>query len=85
MFQTSKSDTLRIVIISLIVLILIFVWTGFLVLDKKIDNALKQQSVINQSSYETNNEQSRSIRVLQTDTEILMRLVIENTYVGEEE
>ena len=43
MFQTSKSDTLRIVIISLLVLILVFVWAGFMMLDKKIDNALKNK------------------------------------------
>lgn len=85
MFQLLKSDIKNVVIISLLVLILFLNWVGFLVLDKKIDRALERQGVINQSSYETNNEQSRSIRVLQTDTEILMRLAIENTYVGEEE
>ena len=71
-------------VISLLVFILFLNWVGFLVLDKKIDRALKQQREINQCSYETNEEQSKSIRILKTDTEILMRLAIENTYVGEE-
>ena len=85
MFQTSKSDTLRIVIISLLVLILVFVWAGFMMLDKKIDNALKQQGVINECSYTTNEEQSKSIRVLQTDVDILTRLTLEGVYTKEEE
>lgn len=85
MCQLSKYDIGNIVVISLLVFILFLNWIGFLVLDKKIDRALERQGMINQSSYETNNEQSKSIRVLQTDTEILMRLAIENTYMGEEE
>lgn len=85
MFQTLKSDTLRIVIISLLVLILVFVWAGFMMLDKKIDNALKQQGVINECSYTTNEEQSKSIRVLQTDVDILTRLTLEGVYAKEEE
>ena len=85
MFQTSKSDTLRIVIISLLVLILVFVWAGFMMLDKKIDNALKQQGVINECSYTINEEQSKSIRVLQTDVDILTRLTLEGVYTKEEE
>lgn len=84
MFQTSKSDILRIVIISLLVLILVFVWIGFLVLDKKIDKALKLQGVINQSSCKVNEEQARSIRVLQTDVDILMRIATEGVYTKEE-
>lgn len=85
MFQISKSDTLRIVIISLLVLILVFIWAGFMMLDRKIDNALKQQGIINQSSCKTNEEQSRSIRMLQTDVDILMRIAIEGVYTKEEE
>lgn len=85
MYQLSKYDIGNIVVISLLVFILFLNWVGFLVLDKKIDRALKQQGEINQCSYEINKEQSKSIRVLQTDTAILMRLAIENTYVGEEE
>lgn len=85
MFQTSKSDTLRIVIISLLVLILVFVWVGFVILDKKIDKALEQQGVINKCSYTINEEQSKSIRVLQTDVDILTRLTLEGVYAKEEE
>ena len=85
MFQTSKSDTLRIVIISLLVLILVFVWSGFVMLDKKIDRAIEQQTIINQCSCQTNEEQSKSIRVLRTDMDVLMRLAIEGVYTEEEE
>lgn len=86
MFQTSKSDVLNSVIISLLVLILVFVWSGFLMLDRKIDKELKRQAEINQTSYITNKEQSESIRVLKTDTQILMNIVVNGDYgMGEED
>ena len=85
MFQTSLSDILRIVIISLICLILVFVWTGFVMLDKKINKALNQQGAINERSCKINEEQSKSIRVLQTDVDILTRLTLEGIYTKEEE
>ena len=84
MLQLSKYDFERGVIIFLLAFILFLNWFGFLLLDKKIDRALERQEEINQSSYETNKEQSKSIRLLQSDSAILMRLAIENTYVGEE-
>lgn len=86
MFQTSKSDVLNSVIISLLVLILVFVWSGFLMLDRKIDRELKRQAEINQTSYLTNKEQSESIRVLKTDTQILMNIAVNGDYgMGEED
>jgi len=86
MFQTSKSDVLNSVIISLLVLILVFVWSGFLMLDRKIDRELKRQAEINQTSYITNKEQSKSIRVLKTDTQILMNIAVNGDYgMGEED
>ena len=86
MFQTSKSDVLESVIISLLVLILVFVWSGFLMLDRKIDRELKRQAEINHTSYLTNKEQSESIRVLKTDTQILMNIAVNGDYgMGEED
>ena len=86
MFQTSKSDVLNSVIISLLVLILVFVWCGFLMLDRKIDKELKRQAEINQTSYITNKEQSENIRVLKTDTQILMNIAVNGDYgMGEED
>ena len=85
MYQLSKYDAGNIVVIFLLFFILFLNWVGFLVLDKKIDKALERQGEINKCSYETNKEQSKDIRILKTDTEILMRLALENTYMGEEE
>lgn len=85
MFQTSKSDVYKWAIIFLLCLILVFVWTGFVILDKKIDKALNRQGVINECSYTINEEQSKSIRVLQTDVDILTRLTLEGVYAKEEE
>ena len=85
MSQTCLSDVLKIFIIAMLLLILVFVWTGFVMLDKKIDRAIEQQAIINQSSCKINEEQSKSIRVLHTDVDVLMRLVIKGVYAEEEE
>lgn len=81
MFMTSKSDVYKWAIIFLLVLILLLDWVGFITLDKKINRALGQQEGVNQSVYDTNKEQSKAIRLLKTDSEIIMRLLIEGEYV----
>ena len=80
MFMTSKSDVYKWAIIFLLVLILLLDWVGFITLDKKINRALGQQEDVNQSVYYTNKEQSKAIRLLKTDSEIIMRLLIEGEY-----
>lgn len=80
MFMTSKSDVYKWAIIFLLVLILLLDWVGFITLDKKINRALGQQEDVNQSVYDTNKEQSKAIRLLKTDSEIIMRLLIEGEY-----
>lgn len=57
----------------------------FIALDKKLDKAIEQQGEINQSSYLVNKEQSESIRLLKTDTNILMNIAISGEYCKEEE
>lgn len=57
----------------------------FIALDKKIDKAIEKQGEINQSSYLINKEQSESIRLLKTDTNILLNIAINNDYCEEEE
>lgn len=86
MFLTSKSDVYKWAIIFLLVLILFMDWLGFLILDKKIDRALEQQGEVNQCVYDTDTEQSKSIRLLQTDSDIILRLLLSKEYLeGEEE
>lgn len=80
MFMTSKSDVYKWAIIFLLGLILLLDWVGFITLDKKINRALGQQEDVNQSVYDTNKEQSKAIRLLKTDSEIIMRLLIEGEY-----
>ena len=75
----------RWVVVVLLVIILVLNWIGFITLDKKIDNALEQQGKINECSYQTNSEQSESIRLLKTDTQILMNIAINQDYCEEEE
>lgn len=57
----------------------------FIALDKKIDKAIQRQGEINQSSYLVNKEQSESIRLLKTDTNILMNIAINQDYCEEKE
>ena len=85
MSQICLSDVLKIVIVSMLLLILVFVWTGFVMLDKKLDRTIEQQAIINQCSYKTNEEQAKSIRVLHTDVDVLMRLATKGIYTEEEE
>ena len=81
-----KSDIDRWVIIFLLGLILVLNWIGFMVLDKKIDKALDRQGEVNQCVYDTDKEQSQSIRLLQTDSDIILRLLLTKEYLeGEEE
>lgn len=65
--------------------ILVMTLVEFIALDKKIDKAIQQQGEINQTSYYINKEQSESIRLLKTDTKILMNIAINNDYCEEEE
>ena len=72
------------VVVVLLGIILVLNWVGFLALDRKIDQAIERQGEINECSYETNREQSESIRLLKTDTQILMNIAINNDYCEEE-
>ena len=71
------------VVIGLLAVILILNWFGFIALDKKIDKAVERQGMINECSYQTNKEQSESIRLLKTDTQILMNISINGNYIDE--
>ena len=73
------------VVVVLLGVILILNWFGFIALDKKIDQVVEQQGEINECSYKTNIEQSESIRLLKTDTQILMDLTLNGVYYKEEE
>lgn len=64
--------------------ILIMTLVEFIALDKKIDKAIERQGKINERSYQTNREQSESIRLLKTDTQILMNIAINNDFSKEE-
>lgn len=75
----------RVVVVVLLLVILVLNWAGFVALDKKIEQALKQQGEINQSSYLVNKEQSESIRLLKTDTNILMNIAVNGEFTKEEE
>lgn len=70
----------RVVVVVMLVIILALNWIGFIALDKKIEQALKQQGEINQTSYLVNKEQSDTIRLLKTDTQILMDIAINGEY-----
>ena len=71
------------VVICLLAVILILNWFGFIALDKKIDKAVDIQGKINESSYNTNKAQSESIRLLETDTQILMNITMNGIYCDE--
>ena len=73
------------VVVILLAVILVMNWVGFIALDKKIDRALERQGEINECSYQTNSEQSESIRLLKTDTQILMNIAISQDFCEEEE
>lgn len=75
----------RVVVVVLLLIILVLNWAGFVALDKKIEQALKQQGEINKSSYLVNKEQSESIRLLKTDTNILMNIAVNGEFTKEEE
>ena len=86
MYTHLESDIWKWAIIFLLALILVLNWIGFITLDRKIDKALEQQGEVNQCVYDTNDKQSKSIRLLQTDSEIIMRLLLSKDFiVGEEQ
>lgn len=72
-------------VVFMLFIILSQVWIGFIVLDRKIDRAVEQQGKINEVSFETNTDQSEKIRLLQTDADILMNIVINQEFLQEEE
>lgn len=71
------------VIIFLMFLILIHIWIGFIALDMKINKEIERQVEINKVSCEINNKQSQEIRMLQTDTNILLNIAVNQDYCEE--
>lgn len=65
--------------------ILVMTLVEFIALDTKIQKAIELQEEINRCSYQVNKDQSDSIRLLKTDTQILMNIAINNDYCKEEE
>ena len=65
--------------------ILVMTLVEFIALDRKIQRAIEQQGEINQRSYYVNKEQAESIRMLKTDTQILMNIAVNGDYNREEE
>ena len=64
-------------------MILLVTFFEFKALDQKIEKAIEKQNQINQKMYEIAENQGRSIRLLQTDTEILMNIAINGEYCME--
>lgn len=60
--------------------ILVMTLIEFIALDKKIDKVVERQGKINECSYQMNKEQSESIRLLKTDTQILMNIAVNGEY-----
>ena len=56
----------------------------FYYLDKKIDKAIEKQNQINAKTYEKLEHQGKVLRLLETDSEIFMRVIISNEFIQEE-
>ena len=57
----------------------------FIALDTKITKAIDRQGQINGSLYELIKEQERTIRLIETDNEIAVRIVTNGDYIVEED
>ena len=53
----------------------------FYYLDKKIDKAIEKQNQINAKTYEELEHQEKVLRLLETDSEIFMRVIISNEFI----
>lgn len=69
----------------ILAMILIITFLEFKALDKKIDKAIEQQQKINQKMYDISEYHSKTIKYLQTDTQILMNIVINGDYCMEDQ
>ena len=72
-------------VLFMCVAILIMTLIEFIALDNKLQKAIEQQGEINQKSYQTNKDQAESIRMLETDTKILMSIAINGDFYKENE
>lgn len=53
----------------------------FYYLDKKLDKAIEKQNQINAKTYEELEHQEKVLRLLETDSEIFMRVIISNDFI----
>ena len=53
----------------------------FYYLDKKIDKAIEKQNQINAKTYEELEHQEKVLRLLETDSEIFMRVIVSNEFI----
>ena len=53
----------------------------FYYLDKKLDKAIEKQNQINAKTYEELEHLEKVLRLLETDSEIFMRVIISNDFI----
>lgn len=76
---------LLIAVCLLLILLLITNTTWFCYLDKKINKAIDKQSEINSKVHETLSNQERTIRVVETNSEIMFNVLIHEDFIQEED
>lgn len=80
-FKVGNMKKILIAIWIMLILLLSTNTLWFYYLDKKIDKAIEKQNQINAKTYEELEHQEKVLRLLETDSEIFMRIIISNEFI----
>lgn len=71
------------ILIAVCMLLMVLLSTNaiwFCYLDKKLDKAIEKQNEINGKTYEIIQEQGKSLRIMETNNEVMLSIIVDGDY-----
>ena len=62
------------------IVLLVMTLVEFIALDRKLDKAIERQNEINGKTYEILRDQEKSLRIMETNNEIMFSIIINGDY-----
>ena len=62
------------------IILLVMTLVEFIALDRKLDKAIERQNEINGKTYEILRDQEKSLRIMETNNEIMFSIIINGDY-----
>ena len=62
------------------IILLVMTLVEFIALDRKLDKAIERQNEINGKTYEILQDQEKSLRIMETNNEIMFSIIVNGDY-----